>query len=153
MTGKQLKKLKRNELLEILVIQSEKIDAQKEEMETLRELAESKDINIQNAGSIAEASIKLNSVFENAQNAADQYLENIHRIEEERQDVLKEAQEEAELIIKKAQEKADEIISKAQERVDNEVKEAIDRALIERDLVQTDKTEENIKKKHGLFRR
>lgn len=41
----------------------------------LRRLLNERDIKIQNAGSIAEAALSLNQVFETAQAAADQYLE------------------------------------------------------------------------------
>ena len=40
-------------------------------------LKESKNIILNNAGSIAEASLKLNKVFETAQAAADQYVESV----------------------------------------------------------------------------
>lgn len=90
---KELQKLKRTELLELLLEQSRSNDSLKLQLEenTLviddlkRQLA-NRMIDIQNAGTIAEASFKLNGVFEAADNAAQQYLDNLqelHRKEHE----------------------------------------------------------------------
>ena len=53
---------------------------QKERIKELEEQSQEKNIHIEELGSIAEASLKLNGVFESAQAAADQYLENIQNI-------------------------------------------------------------------------
>ena len=76
-TDKELKKLKRADLLEML------LDVTKEAEELKAKLAEAeaklaqRDIAINTSGSVAEAALKLNGVFEAAQRAADQYLENV----------------------------------------------------------------------------
>lgn len=79
-----LKKMSRKDLLELLVLQSKKIDKLTNELKETKELLLSKEIIIKESGSIAEASLKLNKIFENAQLAANQYLENIKRIEQEK---------------------------------------------------------------------
>ena len=79
-----LKKMSKKDLLELLVLQSKKIDKLTNELKETKELLTSKEIIIKESGSIAEASLKLNKIFENAQLAADQYLENIKRIEQEK---------------------------------------------------------------------
>lgn len=77
MQKKDLKKLKRSELLEIMLAQSDEIDRlQKELAEKDRQLEE-RSIKIRESGSIAEASLKLTRVFEEAQKAADLYVENV----------------------------------------------------------------------------
>ena len=84
---KELQKLKRTELLELLLEQSRSNDSLKLQLEenTLviddlkRQLA-NRMIDIQNAGTTAEASFKLNGVFEAADNAAQQYLENLQEL-------------------------------------------------------------------------
>ncbi len=82
MTNKELKKLTRAELLEMLLIQSrEKQKLEEELAETRKQLSE-KEIRIAESGSIAEAALKLSGVFEAAQRAADQYLENVKRTAE-----------------------------------------------------------------------
>lgn len=77
MTDKELHRLKRSELLEILVEMSEENDRLKEENESLKNQLCDKNIQIENSGSIAEAALKLSGIFEAAQKAADCYLENI----------------------------------------------------------------------------
>ena len=80
MTDKQLRKLSRLELLEMLLEQSREIQKLKAELEKANALLEERQLAIRSAGSIAEASLKLNGVFEAAQKAADQYLENVKRL-------------------------------------------------------------------------
>ena len=50
----------------------------------------SKEIHIARAGAIAEAALMLNGVFDAAQKAADQYLENVRRLAEEQRNEPKE---------------------------------------------------------------
>ena len=76
---KNLKKMSRKELLELLVFISKKNDELQKELNETKELLNNKQIIINEAGSIAEAALKLNNIFEIAQKAADQYLENIKR--------------------------------------------------------------------------
>lgn len=79
MTDKELKKLSRAELLEMLIAQSKEVASLKKQLQEANEKLENRRIMIENSGSIAEAALHLNSVFEAAQNAAEQYLENIKR--------------------------------------------------------------------------
>lgn len=74
-----IKKMSRKDLLEILIIERKKIDELESEIRHVKEQLSTKEIMIKNAGSIAEASLKLNKVFEKAQEAADQYLENVKK--------------------------------------------------------------------------
>lgn len=78
---KELKKLNREELLELLLEQTQRND------ELERQLNEKK-IAIENAGSIAEASLALSKVFEAAQEAADTYLANIYGTYPESNNIL-----------------------------------------------------------------
>lgn len=77
MTNKELKKLSRRELLEMLISQSKELNQVQQELEEAKRQLEDRRILLDNTGSIAEAALKLNRVFEAAQEAADQYLENI----------------------------------------------------------------------------
>lgn len=109
MTEKQLKKLSRAELLEILIQQAKRndsLEAELAELKTFYEekiseyeaLLERKTIAIEESGSIAEASLKLSGIFEAAQQAADIYLENIRTIEKETEERCRTMQEEAKKI-------------------------------------------------------
>lgn len=83
----QVKKMSRKDLLEILVLQSKKIDKLQEDLAKANSQLETKEIMLKEVGSIAEASLKINEVFESAQQAADQYLENIKRLKEEQEEI------------------------------------------------------------------
>lgn len=79
MTEKELLKLKKSELLEIMLAQSKEIDTLREQLEEANAKLRDKKITIKESGSIAEASLKLTRVFEEAQKAADLYVENMKR--------------------------------------------------------------------------
>lgn len=72
-----LKKLSRQDLLEMLIAEEKRIDQLEKELQEAQEALKERKILIENSGSIAEAALKLNGIFEAAQAAADQYLENI----------------------------------------------------------------------------
>lgn len=119
MTDNEIKKLSRAELLEILIEQTKEREVEKKQLLELQEKLMSREIKISQAGSIAEASMQLNGVFEAAQEAAKQYLENIERLDLDRQveceKAKKEARQEAEQILSRAHGEADEIVRKAQQ--------------------------------------
>ena len=87
MTEKELLRLKRSELLEIMLAQSREIDSLREELEATKRKLEDKRIKIKEAGSIAEASLQLTKIFEEAQRAADLYVENIKRKSSRKEEV------------------------------------------------------------------
>lgn len=80
MTDRELRKMKRAELLEVMVNQSKEIEILKEKLKQAEEKLNEREIQIEKAGSIAEAALQLNHIFEDAQKAADQYLENVYRL-------------------------------------------------------------------------
>lgn len=94
MIERDLKKMSRTELLELLLEQSRQLEAAQQELEQTRQEQEIRRLELTDAGSIAEAALRINGVFEAAQAAADQYLENIRRFEEEREALCRKAQEE-----------------------------------------------------------
>lgn len=79
MTDKELRRLRRDELLEILLGQQREIDRLTAALADAEKKLEDREIKIMNAGSIAEASLALTEVFAQAQRAADIYIENIKR--------------------------------------------------------------------------
>lgn len=83
MDEKELRKLNRKELLEILLEVTEENERLKEEIILLKKNLRSKTMMIENAGSLAEASLKISKVFERVQLAADIYLRNIKQMEEQ----------------------------------------------------------------------
>lgn len=86
MTEKDLRRLSRAELLEMLLEQSKVVKRLEIENQKLLEQLKDRQIKIDRAGSIAEAALKLNKIFETAQRAADQYLENVQQLYESQSD-------------------------------------------------------------------
>lgn len=110
MKHKELKKLKRTELLELLLEQTRRAEnLEKSLAEATRQL-QSRELQVSEAGSLAEAALKLNDVFSSAQNAADQYLQNVRS----RNVVLDEAHQEAQRIITEAKQQAEQLTQKTQ---------------------------------------
>ena len=103
MTDKEFKRLSRPQLIEIIYQLQLQIDKLNEEKQALENELEDKRLRLQSAGNIAEAALEINDCFRSAQNAAEQYLNEIKAIREEtdteRQRILKEAKAEAEAII------------------------------------------------------
>ena len=79
MTSKELRKLSRRELIEVLLAQTREMEQLKAELNSKNELLEKREINIRGSGSIAEAALRLSGIFEEAQKAADTYLAEIKR--------------------------------------------------------------------------
>lgn len=83
---KELRKMKKTELLEIMLKQGEEIDRLRARVEELEaEVAEKEaemerhEFEIQKFGSIAEASLQVTNIFQEAEKAAKIYLENLRR--------------------------------------------------------------------------
>ena len=81
-----LRGLSRGELLELLVQQGEEIERLQEQLQVCQQQLQDKKLAVDEAGSIAEAAMKLNGVFEAAQTASAQYLENVQALVEEQKE-------------------------------------------------------------------
>lgn len=99
MTEKELKKLSRADLLKLLISQSQQTAALQEELKETRKKLEDKTLAIEEAGSIAEAALKLNDVFASTENAAQQYLENIQLLSQRQEDICARKEAEAEQLL------------------------------------------------------
>ena len=118
MTDKEMKHLNRRELLEILINLTKDNNRLKEENEELRKRIEDRELRIGKAGSIAEAALALNGVFEAAEAAVEQYLENIRRTDEECERRKQEAEAQAAAILSDARAKATEAETQAGENAE-----------------------------------
>ena len=107
MTDRELRKMNRKELLELLIASEKENDQLKERLQQQAVQLQSRDLQIKNAGSIAEAALALNGVFESADRAAAQYLENIKRCSEQQKDIY-------DRIVSEAEQKAKEILDNAE---------------------------------------
>lgn len=113
MTEKELRRLSRKELLQMMLLQAEENERLREELKLLRAHAEDDRITMNRAGSIAEASMELHKVFETAQAAANTYLENIKRMQSHQKAYC-------DGLIERANQEAAAIIRRAKDRCNNE---------------------------------
>ena len=103
MTEKELKKLNRSELPEILVAQGEKIETLEQQLADAQKALQDRRIEISSCGSIAEAALKLNHIFEDAESAAAQYLESVRLQEKTAGRIISDAEDRAAQILKDAE--------------------------------------------------
>ena len=85
MAERELKKMNRSELIEIIYAQQKEEHELRDKIKQLEEKLTEKNIILEKSGSIAEASLRLNKIFEDAQAAADQYVESVRaKVNDER---------------------------------------------------------------------
>lgn len=83
MTDKELRRLSRAELLEMLLAQTDENERLRKRLVEVERSLDDRRIEASRAGSLAEASLRLNGVFQAADQAANQYLENVRRLARE----------------------------------------------------------------------
>ena len=89
MTDRELRKLSRTDLLEMLVDLSEELNTVKQQLAAAEEKLNNRQILIDKAGSIAEAALQLNGVFEAAEAAGEQYVDNIRSYSERQEEICR----------------------------------------------------------------
>ena len=109
MTEKELKKLSRRQLLELLLEQTERADQLQAKLDEAERRLRDRTLTESEAGSIAEAALRLNGVFESAEAAAAQYIENVKKLSENQ--ALFNERAEAE-----SRKKAEALLSETEER-------------------------------------
>ena len=77
MVSKELKKLSRRELIEVIYQMKKNEQQQQEKIAALEAALEEKRLRISKAGSVAEAAVSVSNVLSAAQEAADLYLHEI----------------------------------------------------------------------------
>ena len=80
MTDKELRQLGRRELLEMLIEQGKELQSLRDRLAEAEKALQDREIKIRKAGSIAEAALQLNGVFEAAEMACRQYIENVQAL-------------------------------------------------------------------------
>ena len=112
MTDKEFRKLKRGDLIAIIYEYQKKQDELTAEVEELKQQLASREVKLSKAGSIAEAVVGMNELFETAQRTADEYIEKIKQSAEEAEkkaaEIISEAEKKAKSITEEAEKKAKE---------------------------------------------
>lgn len=109
MMSKDLKKLGRRELVDIIYQLKKNEEKLQEEITALKEALQDKQIRLSVAGSIAEAAADITNLFATAQKTADLYLHEIARMKEE-------AENECAKMIQDAQKRAEHPLADAPKR-------------------------------------
>lgn len=118
MTEKELKKLTRRQLLEMLIVQTERAERLQEKIDQIESSLRSRQITITESGSIAEAALKLNDVFGAAEAAASQYLESVKSQSATCEQIEEESRQKAQRMIEEAEQKCRERERMAEERIE-----------------------------------
>ena len=118
MTDKELRRLGRAELIDILYELQKRNDDLTAQNLQLRQEQEDRQLHLEQAGSIAEAALRVNGVFEAAQAAADQYLLSIRASSAGAEQRIAEAEQRADAIIRAAEQQAQQLIADANAQAD-----------------------------------
>ena len=109
MTDKEFKRLSRSQLIDIIYQLQLKQNELEEENRKLKAEVGDKRIRLREAGNIAEASLAMHNVMQSAQDAADQYLEEIRAMKQDTAEacnrILEKAKQEAAAIVARANQK------------------------------------------------
>mgnify|MGYP006867760770 CR=1 FL=1 len=128
MTDKDLRRLSRGELLEMLIAQAAENDQLKNRLEQAEAQLRDRRIEIDKAGSLAEAALSLNGVFQAAEAAAQQYLENIERISGQQDAICRDLKEQAEQEAAQIRQEAQAYSQKVHAEADSYWKQVVERA-------------------------
>lgn len=134
MTDKELKGLSRKELLEMLLRVSTENQELRDKLASAEEALRDRQINIDRAGTLAEAAFALNGVYESAQAACEQYVENIESLSKRQEMLCSEMEEESrrksEAMLAETQARCDAMLEDARAQSQaywNEVSEKLER--------------------------
>lgn len=125
MAGKELRRLGRAELVDIiyelqknearlkasLQENTKVIAALRQENETLQARCETREFRQSQAGSIAEAMAAVSDIFDRSQALADEYLDNVRRLEEQAKQTLSQAQAEADELRRRSTEETEALMA------------------------------------------
>ncbi|MCD8329747.1 MAG: hypothetical protein LUC27_03535, partial [Lachnospiraceae bacterium] len=118
---KDLRRMNRTELIEIIYALQQNEKTLRAENEELQRQLDDKLLRIEKAGSIAEAAVGLNHIFEDAEAAARQYLDSVKQRDSEAEQRQAEAGEQAAELLASAQSEKDaaaELLASAQSEKD-----------------------------------
>lgn len=108
---KELKKLKRSDLVELIYNLKKSEQLLQEENSLLKTQLNEKNLKFEELGSVADAAVYISKILEAAQDAADIYIEEAKRrkfiTEQECEKMIEQAKEQAAKIVATAQKEAD----------------------------------------------
>ena len=129
--------MNRNELIEILIEQVEEnellqkqLQEKKEQIRQLTDKLEERKLDLEEAGSLAEAALKMNQVFEAADKAANQYIETMRIRSRKQEEYCRKLEEDAKnrvhQMLVHAKEKCDTMLTIAAREAENSLKSQLE---------------------------
>ncbi len=112
MVDKELRRMKRGELLDILLQQNREIERLQQELTIANQKLADRQIKMETSGSIAEASLALNGVFEAAQAACQQYVDSVKLRSEQQEQICAEME-------RRTKEKCERMVADARRQADD----------------------------------
>ena len=79
MTEREMRRLSRADLLEMLIEQSAELEALQAKYAAAQEKLEKREVDLQQAGTLAEAALRFNGVFDAADAAAQEFMDTVRR--------------------------------------------------------------------------
>ena len=120
MTEQELKKLRKGDLLEILLDLSKENEVLRAQLDKARSQLTSRTIAVEKSGSLAEAVLRVNGVFEACQAACDQYTQNLQQRVANQEQICQEMEDNARArcsrMISEAEFQAEKCLREAQEK-------------------------------------
>lgn len=109
MTKKELRRLSRGDLLEMLIDQSVELEGVRERCTAAEAALAQRELALSKAGSIAEAALQLNGIFEAAEAAAQQYLEELQALQQRQSTMEADAQLKCEQMLEETRRRCEEM--------------------------------------------
>ena len=156
MPDRELRHMRRTELVEIILALKQSEDRLRAENAALSAQLQERQIHIENAGSIAQAALELNKVFEAAQAAADEYVASVlaaNKNTDAAASALRaQAEAEAQQILAQAQTEAANLKARTQQQCDAET-EAAARKRAQACKAMLARTQQEIQQRRAAFDR
>ena len=108
MTDRQLRKASRPDLLQLLLEEKRSNEALRAQLEQLQLQLESRQMRMNQAGSLAEAALKLSGIFDAADSACQYYTENIRTLSGRQEEICRKMEQET-------REKCDRMLEQAKQ--------------------------------------
>lgn len=114
MTQKELKRLSRADLLEMLMVQTQESERLRERLAEAEAQLADRNLRVQEAGDLAHAALAVNGVMEAAQAAAKQYLDNIAQMQKN----IAQTKDNMERMERETQERCEKLLADAKKQAD-----------------------------------
>jgi len=133
MTSKELKRLSRTDLLEMLLELSKENEKLRKGNENLSARLTDRSIAIEKCGSLAEAALQLNGIFQAAEDACAQYTENILARSADLERRCQQIEQETIARCRKMEEETAETCNRMLDRAKAQAQACLDEAMKQRD--------------------